>query len=293
VTRRASHPTLRELMRQRRLIRAMAAHSPLSAVLVEEAGFDAVWASGFELSALYGLADTSLVSMSDHLAMVRAMRFRCTLPIVADIDTGFGNALNVIHAVESYEQAGASAIVIEDKLFPKVSSLLPGGRQELVRPEEFQGKIEAAIHARSNPELVVVARTEALIAGLGHEEAVRRARSYVDAGADMVLVHSKQRTPTEIEAFVAAWDCAAPIVIVPTSYPQLDEARIAEIGKIGMVIYGNHAIRASVKGMRDAFRAIAAAGGAAGVADTIASVDDIFVLQEMDRITADERRFLR
>ena len=244
---RADASTLRAHLETRKLIRAMAAHSPLSAILAAEAGFDAIWASGFELSALYGLADVSLISMSDHLAMVRAMATRCDLPIVADIDTGFGNAVNVMHAVREYERAGASGVVIEDKHFPKVTSLRDGARQDLVSIQEFQGKIEAAIDARSNREFLIIARTEALIAGLGNDEALRRARAYASAGADMVLVHSKQKTPIEIERFAADWDGNAPLVVVPTAYPQLTEARIKEIGRIGMVIYGNHGIRATIK----------------------------------------------
>jgi len=101
------------------LVQAMAAHSPLSAMLAAEAGFDAIWASGFELSALYGLPDVSLVSMTQHLDMTRAMVDRGGLPVVADIDTGFGNALNVLHAVEQYERAGVGAVVIEDKASPR------------------------------------------------------------------------------------------------------------------------------------------------------------------------------
>lgn len=283
---------LRQHLAARHLIRAMGAHSPLSAVLAEEAGFEAIWASGFELAALYGLADVSLVSMSDHLAMVRAMALRCDLPIVADADTGFGNAVNVIHAVESYEQAGASAIVIEDKTFPKMTSLVDGGRQELVRVEEFVGKIAAALHARRSEDFLVIARTEALIAGAGMDEALRRGRTYADAGADLLLVHSKQKTPAEVEAFVAAWDRPTPLVLVPTSYPQLDDARARELKTIGMVIYGNHGIRAAARAMREAFREIAATGGSRTVGTTIASVEEIFALQRMDRVNEAERRFL-
>src|SRR4051794_10828936 len=107
-----------QLLHPNIVTRAMAAHSPLSAVLAEEAGFDAIWASGFELAALYGLPDVSLISMAEHLAMVRAIAGRCVLPIVADVDTGFGNAINVLHTVREYERAGAAAVVIEDKQFP-------------------------------------------------------------------------------------------------------------------------------------------------------------------------------
>ena len=290
---RADASTLRAHLETRKLIRAMAAHSPLSAILAAEAGFDAIWASGFELSALYGLADVSLISMSDHLAMVRAMATRCDLPIVADIDTGFGNAVNVMHAVREYERAGASAVVIEDKHFPKVTSLRDGARQDLVSVQEFEGKIEAAIDARSNQEFLIIARTEALIAGLGNDEALRRARAYASAGADMVLVHSKQKTPIEIERFAADWDGNAPLVVVPTAYPQLTEARIKEIGRIGMVIYGNHGIRATIKAMRDVFAQIVRDGHTMGVDASIATVEDVFAIQEMDRINADERRFVR
>ncbi|MGL3210541.1 isocitrate lyase/phosphoenolpyruvate mutase family protein [Bradyrhizobium sp. BR 1433] len=105
--------------------------------------------------------------MTHHLDMLRAIAGRTTLPIVADIDTGYGNAINVIHAIGEYERAGASAVVIEDKTFPKVTSLVAGGRQELLRVEEFQGKIEAAVATRHNADFLVIARTEALIAGLG------------------------------------------------------------------------------------------------------------------------------
>src|SRR5262249_51419495 len=155
------------------LLQVMAAHSPLSALLAQEAGFDGIWASGFELSALYALPDVSLISMTQHLDMVRAMAAAVAIPIIADIDTGFGNAINVDYAVSQYERAGAAAVVIEDKTFPKVTSLVDGGRQELVRTAEFQGKIAAAIAARSDSGFRIIARTEALIAGLGEEEALQ------------------------------------------------------------------------------------------------------------------------
>lgn len=206
--------TLRQKMASAGLVRIMATHSPLSARLAEEAGFDGLWASGFELSALCGLADVSLISMTQHLDMVRAIAEQSRLPLVADLDTGFGNAINVIHAVEQYQRAGAAAVVIEDKTFPKVTSLAVDGRQELVRIAEFQGKIEAAVAARRDPDFLIVARTEALIAGLGEAEALKRAAAYAEAGADMILVHSKQKTPDEIESFVKAWTGTLPIAIV-------------------------------------------------------------------------------
>ncbi|UVK35519.1 isocitrate lyase/phosphoenolpyruvate mutase family protein (plasmid) [Mesorhizobium sp. AR10] len=283
---------LRDRMAELGLVHIMAAHSPLSAVLAEEAGFDGIWASGFELSALYGLPDMSLISMTQHLDMLRAIAGRSSLPIVADIDTGYGNAINVIHAISEYERAGASAVVIEDKTFPKVTSLAAGGRQELLRVEEFQGKIEAAISTRTDPNFLVIARTEALIAGLGEEEALKRARAYVQAGADMILIHSKKKDPSEIESFARAWDGHVPLTIVPNAYPDLDATRINALGNIRMVIYGNYGIRAATTAMQDAFRRIVAEGGVQNVHKDIVPVEEIFRLQGMERTEADEKRFL-
>jgi phosphoenolpyruvate phosphomutase len=284
---------LREGIADRGLVHIMAAHSPLSARLAEEAGFDGLWASGFELSALYGLPDMSLVTMTQHLEMLRAMVGASSLPVVADIDTGFGNAINVIHAIAEYERAGASAVVIEDKSFPKVTSLAPGGRQELLRVEEFQGKIAAAVGMRRDPDFLVIARTEALIAGLGEAEALARAAAYVEAGADMILIHSKRKTPEEIESFARAWPSPVPLVIVPNAYPDLDATRIRALRTIRMVIYGNYGIRTAVTAMQQAFRRIVADGGVQNVHRDIVPVEEIFRLQGMEAVTANERLYLR
>jgi phosphoenolpyruvate phosphomutase len=284
---------LRDKMAANGLVHIMASHSPLSARLAEEAGFDGIWASGFELSALHGLADVSLISMTQHLDMMRAMSEQVDLPIVADIDTGFGNAINVIYAVQQYDRAGASAVVIEDKSFPKVTSLVADGRQELLRIEEFQGKIKAACRTRRDPDFLVIARGEALIAGLGQDEALKRAAAYEEAGADMILIHSRQKTPDEVESFVRAWSGKAPVVIVPTAYPEMTADRIRALEKIKMVIYGNHAVRAAVTAMKAVFAAILKDGGIQNVDKRIVSVEEIFRLQRMDQIKSNERHFLR
>jgi phosphonopyruvate hydrolase len=268
---------------------AMAAHNPLAAKLATEAGFDAVWGSGFELSASYAVPDASILSMDIHLAMMRAMAEVQIAPLIADLDTGFGNAVNLAYAVPRYAAAGVAAIVIEDKTFPKDSSLRPDGRQELVPVVEFQGKIEAA---KAAGQVLVVARTEALIAGLGQDEALRRGVAYAEAGADALLIHSKQKTPDEILSFCHAWR-GVPLVLVPTSYPQLSFAEVAALGKVGLIICGNHAIRAAVAAMRRTFGRILAEGGIAGVEQEIASVADIFALQGDANMRVLERAYLR
>lgn len=269
---------------------AMAAHNPLSAKLAANAGFDAIWGSGFELSASYAVPDANILSMDTHLDMMRAMGEVQDAPVIADLDTGFGNAVNVSYVVPRYAAAGVAAVVMEDKTFPKDSSLRPGGRQELVPMEEFQGKIAAA-KAVAGP--LVVARTEALIAGLGEAEALRRAVAYVEAGADAILIHSKQKTPDEIVAFCRAWPGQVPLVLVPTSYPQLSFADVAALGKVGLIICGNHAIRAAVAAMQNTFRRILAEGGIACVEADIASVADVFTLQGDAHMRALEKAYLR
>jgi phosphoenolpyruvate phosphomutase len=285
--------SLRKKMENGDLAIAMAAHNPLSARLAEEAGFDAVWASGFELSAAYGVPDASLLSFSQHLDMTRAMIEQIDLPLIADLDTGYGNAINVGHVVGAYAQAGAAAVVIEDKLFPKDTSLLAGGRQELVRIAEFEGKIAAALAARGHHDMLIIARTEALIADLGLDEALERGSAYAAAGADLLLVHSKRKTPEEIVAFAERWVSGVPLVIVPTAYPDLNEADIRALGKIALVIYANHAVRAAVAAMRDVFAAIRRDGGIFGVERRIASVEDIFALQRVAAMKAAEKLYLR
>jgi len=284
---------LRDLAGPGRLASVMSAHNPLSARLAELAGFDGIWASGFELSAAYGVPDASLLSFTQHLDMTRAIVERVSVPVIADLDTGYGNAVNVMHVVGAYARAGAAAVVIEDKTFPKDTSLLAGGRQDLVRVEEFQGKIAAARAAGSGHGLLVVARTEALIADLGLDEALRRAQAYSEAGADMILVHSKQKTPDEIVAFARRWQGGTRLVVVPTAYPDLTEAKIRELGNIGIVIYGNHAVRAAVTAMRQVFAEIRADGGIQNVDKRIASVEEIFELQRVAETKAIERQYLR
>ena len=138
----------------------------------------------------------------------------------------------------------------------------------------------------------MIARTEALIADLGLEEALKRAHAYAEAGADMILVHSKQKTSGEIVAFARRWHGETRLVVVPTAYPDLTEARIRELGNIGMVIYGNHAVRAAVTAMRQVFAEIRADGGIHNADKRIASVEEIFELQRVAEMKRVEQEYL-
>ena len=123
--------------------------------------------------------------------------------------------------------------------------------------------------------------------GLGEEIALDRAAKYAEAGADMILIHSKQKTPDEIESFVDAWSGNIPIAIVPTAYPQMTEARAKALGKIGILIYGNYAVRAAVTAMQQIFAKIITDGGIQNANDDIVPVSEIFRLQKMDEVNAE------
>lgn len=272
---------LRDAFASGRLIRAAGAHDGLSARLAEEAGFEAIWASGLEISAAHGLPDLSLLGLAECLTATAAIQRSVSVPVVADCDTGFGGTLNAAYTMVRYEEAGVAAVCIEDKTFPKRNSFLADG-QKLLDIEEFARKLEAAKSAQSSSDTILVARTEAFICGLGLAETLNRCHRYVDAGADAVLVHSKAVDSSEIILFMRQWNRRAPVVVVPTTYSQFSTADAAEAG-IAMVVYANQGMRAAVTAVRDTWATVLAKGSTAAVEPRIASVKDIFAISGMDQ----------
>ena len=183
---------LRELIVSKSIVRVGGAFDAMSAKLVEISGFDAVWAGSFAISATYGLPDASILTMTEFLNVTSNMNEACQIPIIADCDTGFGGPSNVGHMVKKYEKAGIAAISIEDKIFPKQNSLLETGIHELLPEKDFVAKIIAAKNAKQDPNFMIIARVEALIANLGMDEAIKRAKAYEVAGADAIIIHSKK-----------------------------------------------------------------------------------------------------
>src|SRR4051812_13739845 len=169
---------LRELMARPGPIVIIGAHNGLSGKIGEEAAFDGLWASGFEISASYAVPDANILTMAENLTVAKMMSAASTLPIVADCDNGYGNAINVIRCVEEYEAAGIAAICIEDNIFPKRCSFYAGVKRELADVGEHAAKVRAAKATQKSRDFVVIARTEALIAGWGMEEALHRGRAY-------------------------------------------------------------------------------------------------------------------
>jgi phosphoenolpyruvate phosphomutase len=267
------------------------AHDALSARLVERAGFDGVWASGFEISASFGVPDANILTMTDTLHAAQRMAEAVSIPVIADCDNGFGNAINVIATAKAYERAGIAGICIEDNVFPKRCSFYAGVKRELAEVDEHAGKVRACVDVRRSKDFAVIARTEALIAGWGMEEALRRARAYADAGADMVLIHSKSDRPDEVMEFARRWDRPAPLVCVPTIYKEVTASQLAEAG-FRVVIFANHGLRASIRAMRETFARLVAEQRCAAVDDRIVSLDEVYDLVGVSRMKKEEKSYL-
>lgn len=267
------------------------AHDGLGAQLIEKHGFDGAWASGLEISASHGVPDANILTMTQYLERAQEMNMASGLPIVCDVDTGYGNSSNVHYMVQQYEAADIAAIVMEDKLFPKVNSFMPG-RQELASITEFCGKIEAAKAAQRGPDFVVIARVEALIAGWGMAEALKRAEAYMKAGADAILMHSKSSKPDEIRQFLKEWKKRCPVVLVPTTYPDLTYKEMAELG-VNMIIFANQALRASIAAQHKVLSIMKEQRSTTAIEAEIASVKEIFELQGMMAMKEHEKKYLR
>jgi len=281
---------LRELFEKDGLIRIVGAHNGITAKLVENAGFEGVWASGFEIATSHALPDADILTMGDYLAAAADMNDATSIPIIADCDTGFGNSNNVIQMVKKYESAGIAAVCIEDKLFPKVNSYV-SGRQDLAPIAEFVGKIMAGKSVQKDKDFMLFARVEALIAGWGQAEALKRAKAYADAGADAILIHSKKETPEEIMEFLKAWNNYKPVIIVPTSYPNFKESEMKKLG-VKMVIYANQGMRAAIKSAQNVLSYISQ-HGISGIDMNIVPMQEMFDLQGMTKMKEDEKKFLK
>ena len=266
------------------------AHNGLSARIVEEAGFEGIWGSGLAISAAMGVRDCNEASWTQVLEVVEMMSDATSIPLLLDADTGYGNFNNVRRLVRKLEQRGVAAACIEDKLFPKTNSFI-GERQALAEVPEFVGKIKAAKDTQEDPDFCIVARVEAFIAGWGLGEALRRAEAYHEAGADAILIHSKKETAEEILAFMAEWGDRAPVVIVPTMYYSTPTEELQAAGA-SLIIWANHLVRASLTSMQATARRIHEDRSLQAVEPKVASVKEIFRLQDVGELTAAEFRYL-
>lgn len=291
MTKQDNMKLLREMLYSDRLEYIMEAHSGLSAVIAEEAGFKALWASGLSLSAVTGCKDRNELDLSEICAIIRQMSDHVSIPILVDGDTGGADILSAKNMVRKLYNSGASGVCIEDKIYPKHNSFLKNGADDLADPQFHANKIK--VMKEEIPEFVVVARLESFIAGAGLEDALGRARLYAESGADAILVHSKKTNDEDIRAFMRNWKGnPVPVVVVPTKYYKVPTHRFEELG-VSTVIWANHNLRASIKAMQEVSQTICQTNSLFDVEQKgkVVPVSEVFRLQKDDEAVLLESKY--
>jgi 2-methylisocitrate lyase-like PEP mutase family enzyme len=279
---------LRELLRRDQALMAAGAFSPMPAKLAEQAGFEAVYmpGGGTALDRL-GVADLGLITMTEMVENAAAIADCVNVPVIADADTGFGNALNVRRTVREFERAGVAAIHLEDQVFPKRCGHLAG--KSLIPIDEAVQKIRAAVDARADPDFMIIARCDALLVA-GMDETLRRGEAYLEAGADMLFIES----PRSIEE----------IAEIPRRLPGAHLFNVASSGKtpflsvdeitrLGykLMILPNFTALAAIKAMEDVLAEIKRTGTVAGVLDRCATFQQFTALGGLSQLQQVEKRF--
>lgn len=283
--------SLRSMLQAEDITFIMEAHNGLSAKIAEEAGFGVLWASGLSISASLGVRDRNEVSWTQVIEVVEFMADAVSVPILMDGDTGFGDFNNVRRLVRKLGERAVAGVCLEDKVFPKTNSFL-GDDQPLAPVDEFCGKIRAAKDAQRDENFCVVARIEALIAGRGMDEALWRGEAYHAAGADAILIHSKQKAADEILEFTRHWGGRCPIIIVPTMYHATPTEVFRKAGVSG-VIWANHSLRAAILAMQTIVARIRSSESVSGIEPVIAPLDEIFRLTNVAELDGAEKNYTR
>ena len=282
-----SNNNLMKKIQEKQFVKVCGAFDVMSAKLAEMNDFDAVWASGFGISSARALPDAGIITMTELLDAVTFMAEACSIPVIADCDTGYGGPNNVAHLVKKFENAGIAGICIEDKTFPKENSLFKDGKQEMISKKDFVAKLIAAKNAKKNPDFVIIGRTEALIADLGVEEALDRATAYEKAGADIIFVHSRKKDPDEIFEFYKRWKGKAPIMAVPTAFPTVTLDELKSRG-VQMVVFAHQTTLAAFAAISDVVKQMSKIKSLDDLETKLASMDDLYELQGMHKIREHE-----
>jgi phosphoenolpyruvate phosphomutase len=255
---------LRKLLQLHRPLRFMQAHDGLSALVADDAcalvgaqrvEFDGLWLSSFADSAARGLPDASIVSIDNRLVTARDILRVSRKPALFDGDTG-GDPSQFAHLACELEMMGMSGVVIEDKVHPKRNSLSADATHHLEDPRRVAAKIRHAKRSLTGDDFAIIARLEGLITGAGLDDALIRANLYVEAGADGILIHSREEVPHGLFGFASAFaglapnaDCQPFLACVPTTYNQVTDWELYTNG-FKVVIHGNHLIRAAYTAMQ-------------------------------------------
>ena len=250
---------LRQRLARPALLLAPGVHDALTALLVEQAGFEAAYLSGASIAyTRLGRSDIGLVTASEVANVIENIRERVALPLIVDADTGFGNALNVMRTVRMFERAGASALQLEDQTLPKRCGHLDG--KTLVTTDEMTGKIRAALDARASTETLIIARTDA-VAVEGLEAALERAEQYLVAGADVLFIEAL-RDVTQMQQALARFAHRVPLLANMVEGGKTPFLPAADLEKMGyrVVIFPGGTVRALIPALAEYFKSLKATG---------------------------------
>jgi phosphoenolpyruvate phosphomutase len=280
---------LRRLIDAKPIVRVLEAHTPLCGLIIEHASvnvegtkreFDAMWSSSLTDSTAKGKPDIEALDLTSRLQNINDAFEVTTKPLIYDADTG-GIPEHFAFTVKSLERVGVSAVIIEDKVGLKKNSLFGNDvTQQQASVEEFCHKISMGKKAQITDDFMVIARIESLILEQGMDDAVDRAKAYIAAGADGIMIHSRKKSPAEILEFCAIYrslDTQVPLVAVPSSYNSITDTELADAG-VNVVIYANHMLRAAYPAMNDVAHSILEHGRSLECADKCMSIKVILDL---------------
>src|SRR3984893_1502304 len=279
---------LRKLFARDGLVIAPGAYDGLTARLVELTGFSVVYATGAAISnSQLALADVGLITMAEMLDQVRKMTGAVKIPVICDIDTGYGNAVNLYRTVQEFIRVGAAAVQIEDQVSPKKRGHFEG--TQLIPLDEAVLKIRAAVEARGQDELVIIARTDA-IAVAGINEALRRARAYHEAGADALFVEAPRTRDELAEIGRALPGIKVANIVEGGRTPIVPAADLTSMG-FKVAIYANLVLRSSVKAVQASLQHLRAAGDSSAILDRLITMEERARITQKDFLGSIEERY--
>jgi len=284
--------TIKDILKEDRLGVICGASNALIAKLAENAGFDGVWLSSFEMHAWNRLPDASILNVADYSDAVSKISDRINIPILVDADEGGPSAINTIRMAREYSKAGAMGMCIEDNPSPKRCSFY-GMKMKLEKPKTMVGKIKAAIEKSGKEDFAVIARTESLIQGHGFDVALERARLYTDQGIDGFLIHNKDKTPENVLRFADMYHSAGiktPLVCVPTTYNQVTRSQLESAG-FSLAIYANYSVRATVKVLESMFQDIMEGQSLSSGNSHVVDMGKIFELIAVEELKENQKRY--
>jgi 2-methylisocitrate lyase-like PEP mutase family enzyme len=260
----------------------------LTARIAAESGFEAIYATGAGIAnSQLGVPDVGLLTATEMLTQVARICDAVDVPVLADLDTGYGNAINAARAVRQFERAGVAGVQIEDQLFPKQCGHFDG--TQVVPRDEFLGKLHAVLDARTDDELVVIARTDAL-ASAGEQEAIERGIAYAEAGADVVFVEAP-RTLEQLARLPAA--IPAPLLVNIVEGGRTPQLTSAELGELGyrIVLFANTGLRLAARAVQDGLAILRREGSSASLVDRLLPWDERQRLVGLDDYRAMAHRY--